>query len=121
MTSRIKILVIGDDSAPRLPIYSAAEPASRAELSDSNPLEITLVGNGNNVFEYYELTNDRKCRPYLQLYLDMLREVDVVIYICVCGQSVKDMKEWLRLLPLVPLKLLFVSDEAAYNSQTKLI
>ena len=119
--ARVRILVIGDDSSKRLKLNSQLREGEHSELSDTNPLEITLVQSSGVTYEYFELTNDRRCRPYLQLYLDILGQVDLVMYLCVPGQSAKDMKEWLRLLPLAPLKLLFVSEEPAYSNQTKLI
>jgi|JI6StandDraft_1071083.scaffolds.fasta_scaffold03461_15 hypothetical protein len=109
MTTRLRILVVGDDSSKRLRLNSGQHADETSELSDSNPLEITIVQAAGVSFEYFELTNDRRCRPYLQLYLDLLGQVDLVLYLCVPGQSEKDMKEWLRLMPLAPLKLLFVS------------
>jgi len=44
MAAHMRILVIGDDSSARLPFN--VESSQRSELSDSNPLEITLVQIG---------------------------------------------------------------------------
>lgn len=71
--------------------------------------------------ELYSLTNDRKCRPYLPIYLELV-EIEMVVYVCrMDAADARDMREWFRVLPDRDFRIYFYSEEKAFKQQTKLI